>query len=109
MIVSILWHAFRQPNAREASSASAYEILVLTPFETQIDLIFDRMGQLIDSSPTLSSMVSRSISHRYEFFNGAIIKGLTVGSSSGKGGANVRGQPACLLILDEADRQQLFA
>ena len=103
MIVSILWHAFRQPNKRDVESAQAYEILILTPFETQIDLIFDRMKQLIDSSPTVSSMVSRTISHRYEFTNGAIIKGLTVGSSSGKGASNTRGQAASLLILDECD------
>lgn len=103
MVISILWHAFRQPNKREVDSANAYEILILTPFETQIDLIFDRMNQLIDSSPTLSSMVSRSINHRYEFINGAIIKGLTVGSSSGKGASNTRGQAASYIILDEVD------
>ena len=103
MVISVLWHAFRQPNPRDASSASAYEILILTPFETQIDLLFDRMSQLIDSSPTLTSMVKRNISHRYEFHNGAIIKGLTVGSSSGKGAANTRGQAARLLITDEVD------
>lgn len=105
MVISILWHAFRQPNKREVESANAYEILILTPADDQIDLIFDRMKQLIDSSPTLSSMVSRSIHHRYEFYNGTIIKGRTTGSTSGNGAVSTRGQAASLLVLDEADKR----
>lgn len=102
MIITILWHAFRQPNKRDSATA-AYEILILTPFETQIDLIFDRLNQIISSSESLKSMEKKSIHHRIEFNNGSIIKGITVGASSGKGAANTRGQAARLLVLDESD------
>lgn len=104
MIISILWHSFRQPNKKKSATA-AYEILILTPFETQIDLIFDRMNQIIKASPLLQSMLDRSIHHRIDFTNGTIIKGLTVGSSSGQGAANTRGQAASLLVLDEVDKK----
>lgn len=101
-IIDILWHGVHQPNKRE-NDTSAYEILILTPFETQIDLIFDRLKQIITASPLLKSLEERSIHHRIDFKNGTIIKGLTVGSSSGKGAANTRGQAAALLVMDEVD------
>lgn len=98
--VSILWHAFTQPNR---GPNSAYDILILAPFETQIDLIFTRLGQIIDGSPLLSGEISRSINHRYELKNGTNIQGLTVGSGNGKAGASTRGQRADLLVFDEED------
>lgn len=90
MCIAILWFAYTQINKGENNQ---YNILILTPYETQINLIFDRLGQLIEGSPFLSSLITRDIEHRYELENGTIVVGLTVGASSGKsGGNNTRGQ-----------------
>lgn len=101
MCILILWHAFRQPNKKP--NESAYNILILTPYETQIDLIFDRLNQLIEGSSILKGMLKRPIQHRLEFDNGTIIRGITLGVKSGSQGASTRGQPADLLVLDEID------
>lgn len=108
MCILILWHAFRKPNMKTESKSAAYEVLILTPFETQISLIFDRLNQLINSSPILKDIVSRNVQHRIEFKDNmckSIIKGLTIGSKSGNEGANTRGQAASLIIFDEVDYQ----
>lgn len=103
MCVLILWHSFRQPNRRADGTSDAYEILILTPFETQIDLIFDRLTQLLEGSSTLSSSITRKIHHRFELDNGTIVKGLTLGANTGTGGANTRGQAASVIVFDEVD------
>lgn len=100
MCVLILWHAFVQPNK---GSNNQYDILIITPFETQIELIFTRIRQLIDGSPILKASVTRDIEGRIEFKNGTAIIGLTAGSKSGSGAANTRGQRADLIVLDEVD------
>lgn len=100
MCVLILWHAYTQINK---GPNNQYDILIITPYETQVDLIFDRLRQLIDGSPLLSGMIARDIHHRLELTNGAKIVGLTAGSKSGSGAANTRGQRADLIALDEID------
>lgn len=101
MCVLILWYAYTQMNK---GPNNQYNILILTPYETQIDLIFDRLKQLIEGSLLMQSMITREIHHRKELSNGTIIVGLTAGASSGtSGGNNTRGQRADLIILDEAD------
>lgn len=98
MCIMILWHAFTQPNP---SDNGQYNILIIAPFETQVDLIFDRLSQLIDKSTDIKP--SRDIEHRIELPNDTIITGLTSGSKSGNGAANTRGQRADLIVIDEAD------
>lgn len=98
MCISILWHGFTQPNI---GPNGQYNILIIAPFDTQVDLIFDRLNQLIDSSTDIRP--SRDIHHRIELPNGTIITGLTAGSKSGNGAANTRGQRADLIVIDEAD------
>lgn len=100
MCVLILWHAFTQINK---GSNNQYDILIVTPYETQVDLIFDRLKQLIDISPIFKGMVKRDVYHRIELINGSKIVGLTAGSKSGSGAANTRGQRADLIVLDEID------
>ena len=92
MCILIWWYAYTQLNK---GPNEQYNILILTPYETQVDLIFDRLKQLLQGSPLLESMVTRSIHHRYELSNGTIITGLTAGASGGTGGSNnTRGQRA---------------
>lgn len=100
MCVLILWHAITQINKGDNNQ---YDILIITPYETQVDLIFDRIHQLIDGSPILKSMVKRDVYHRIELTNGSKIVGLTAGSKSGSGAANTRGQRADLIVMDEID------
>lgn len=99
MCVIILWHAFTQPNK---GPNNQYDILIIAPYEEQVDLIFKRLKQLIDASGHNISP-SRDIEHHIELPNGSVIHGLTAGSKSGTGAANTRGQRADLIILDEVD------
>lgn len=101
MCVLILWYAYTQINKGDNGQ---YNVLILTPYETQIDLIFTRLGQLIDNSPLLTAEMKRQIYHKKEMKNGSIITGLTAGASAGNNGSNnSRGQAADLIVLDEVD------
>lgn len=101
MCILILWYAYTQINK---GTNGQYNVLILTPYETQIDLIFTRLDQLIKVSPLLQAAMSREIYHRKELFNGSIITGLTAGASAGNSGSNnSRGQTADLIVLDEVD------
>jgi len=104
MCILILWFAYTQYNK---GPNNQYDILIATPYETQIDLIFKRLHQLIDLSPLLQSLVTRDVSHNICFtINGVVssILGLTAGANNSSGGANSsRGQRADVLILDECD------
>jgi replicative DNA helicase len=103
MCVIILWHAFTQPNRIASRGAEAsYDILIIAPYEEQVDLIFKRLTQLIDASGG-GINPSRDIEHHIELPNGTIIHGLTAGSKSGNGAANTRGQRGDLIVLDEVD------
>ena len=100
MCILIWWHAFVQPNK---GPNNQYDILIITPYETQIDLIFKRLKELLDMSPELKASIKRDINHQLELHNGTVIKGLTAGSKSSSGAANTRGQRADIIVLDEVD------
>ena len=104
MCIIILWFAYTQYNK---GPNNQYDILIATPYETQIDLIFKRLHQLVDMSPLLTSLISRDVHHNLCFsINGTTssILGLTAGANNSSGGANSsRGQRADVLILDECD------
>lgn len=98
MCIMILWHAFTQPNKGDNNQ---YDILIIAPYEEQVDLIFKRLSQLIDMSGDVRP--SRDIDKHIELPNGSVIHGITAGSKSGSGAANTRGQRADLIVLDEMD------
>ena len=104
MCVLILWFAYTQYNK---GPNNQYDIIIATPYETQIDLIFKRLHQLLEISPLLKSRVSRDVHHNLCFdINGITsnILGLTAGANNASGGANsTRGQRADVIILDECD------
>lgn len=104
MCVLILWFAYTQYNK---GPNNQYDIIIATPYETQIDLIFKRLHQLIEVSPLLKSRISRDVHHNICFdINGITsnILGLTAGANNASGGANsTRGQRADVIILDECD------
>ena len=104
MCVLILWIAYTQYNK---GPNNQYDIIIATPYETQIDLIFKRLHQLIEVSPLLGGLISRDVHHNICFnINGVTsnILGLTAGANNATGGANsTRGQRADVIILDECD------
>lgn len=91
MCVLTLWYGYTQRNR---VSETQYDILIVGPYETQIDLIFARLTQLIDNAPILSECIEKSVEHKIVFKNGTTIQGKTAGASSGgteKAGAGTRG------------------
>jgi replicative DNA helicase len=95
--VLMLFRAFTSEN---------YKVLVITPYRSQIELIFKRIKELIYMSPDLQNSVRREVAnpyHEIEFFNGSYIRGFTSGSKTSQGAGAVRGQPADMIVLDEAD------
>lgn len=98
MCIMILWHAFTQPNK---GPNNQYDILIIAPYEEQVDLIFKRLSQMIDMSGDI--VPSRDIDKHIELPNGTVIHGITAGSKSGNGAANTRGQRADLIVMDEVD------
>lgn len=101
LCVITLHHGYTQPNKSE----EGYRILYVAPYESQVDEFFLRLDELIERSNNLKASVIQNIKspHRtIKFANNTIIRGMSAGSKSGKGAANIRGQKADLLILDEA-------
>lgn len=82
-----------------------FRVLIVTPYESQVRLIFMRINEIIDQSPLLKTTVRRSVRNPYQidFKNGCSILGFTTGASSGTGGASIRGQRADWIFLDEVD------
>jgi replicative DNA helicase len=81
-------------------------IVFVTPYESQIRVIFDdTIRPMIVDSPLISASVPKIRRSPYEilFSNGSKISGLTAGTRSGQHGDVIRGMSAKLLILDEAD------
>lgn len=89
----------------KATTIPHYRILLVTPYETQVRLLFMRINEILDESPQLKATVTRNVKNPYivEFNNGSAILGFTTGASSGSGAASVRGQKADLIIMDECD------
>jgi reverse gyrase len=96
MVIESLYSTYKNPN---------YRVLIITPYQNQVDLAFKRINELVDSSPAIKARVTRNTKNPYqiEFNNHSSILGFTTGASSGSGGASIRGQRADLLILDEVD------
>lgn len=89
----------------KACTKNHYRILVVTPYENQVRLIFMRLNEIISESPLIASTVIRNTKNPYiyEFANGSAILGFTTGAASGSGGASIRGQKADCIYMDEVD------
>jgi len=97
LVISILFHMFTNNN---------FKVVLITPFQSQIDLIFARLQELLQSKPALSNSIRRNVKapqYSMELHNGSYIKGFTAGTKSGSGAASARGQDANMLVFDEAD------
>lgn len=82
-----------------------YVFVFVAPYENQIRLIFNRLMELVNGSPLLKKKLVRSTKNPYwiEFQRNSKIIGFTMSSSSGTGGASVRGQRANMIACDEMD------
>ena len=97
LCVSILYNVFTRNN---------FEVLLLTPYQAQIDAMFKRLEELMQNSSILLGSVARNVkspNYKIEFKNGSIVKGFTAGSRSGQGAGSARGQGANFLAFDETD------
>ena len=105
MCILILWYAFTQYNKRPVTNETEniYSILIVAPFEKQIDLIFKRLKQLIEASPAYKDVITRDVKHNITLKNGTDILGITAGSKTGDGANNTRGQHADVIVFDEVD------
>jgi hypothetical protein len=103
LVVSILYNMFVKPGI---SKDEGFKVIVITPYQEQIDGIFKRINQLVRSSAEVSNSVVRYVkspSYRLELNNGSEVKGLTAGTKSGGNAASVRGSDAHQLCFDETD------
>jgi len=96
MVVFCLWYAFHHKNSR---------LLVATPYEHQVRLIFMRLQELVRDCEELAASVTITKNPFIASFgNGSKIMGFTAGANAGsQAGASVRGQRADWLFLDEVD------
>ena len=104
LCINILFNAITRGRSEE--NDGGFDILVVCPQKSHAQVIYDRLLELIFSSPELTSSLKRNVKTPYaeiEFHNDSIIKLFTSGSRSGSKGDGVRGQSADALYLDEAD------
>lgn len=96
MIIYCLWYAFHHRNSR---------LLIITPYEHQVRLIFMRLAELVRDCDELKDSVNITKNPFIATFgNGSSVMGFTGGATSGsQSGASVRGQRADFLFLDEID------
>lgn len=94
MVVFCLWYAFHHKNAR---------LLITTPYEHQVRLIFMRLNELIDDCEELVGSIKTRTKNPFitQFNNGSSIMGFTVGANNGQAGASVRGQRADWIFMDK--------
>jgi len=99
LVVRILHKAFTWYS----KSRPTYRIVIFTPNQAQIEVIFKMMEMFIDNNPDLLSIVKdgkiptrKNPNYTLELTNGVHIIGFVSGSTA------VRGSAADMLILDEA-------
>lgn len=93
-------------------------ILIVTPYQAQLDLFFEEMEKILNKNQDLvadvttaksASLFTKSPFYKMEFSNGAVIKGFVSGvtlKTDGSGGGTLRGQTADVVCLDEMDMIQ---
>jgi replicative DNA helicase len=97
LCITILYYLFTRQN---------FSILVLAPYQSQVDLIFTKVISFLNSNPTLKSSIKRNVkapNYTIELHNGSIVRGFTAGTKSNNAAGSVRGQSSSMLILEEAD------
>lgn len=88
MVVDMIWRALTHKN---------YVVVVVTPFENQVSLIFRRINEILQTSPLVKDAVVGSTKSPFAltFDNGSKILGFTAGND----GSSVRGQKYKYAVL----------
>jgi hypothetical protein len=81
-----------------------YTVLVVTPYQDQLEKLFQYMRDLIGKAKTLRTTRDIRDPHCIEFANLGKIIGFTAGEKTGARSDKIRGQDANAIIIDEADR-----
>ncbi len=103
LVVAMLYALFTKPGI---PASEGFKIILITPYQAQIDLIFNRMMQLVRSNPVTQNSIRRNVKapiYTVELHNESIIRGFTAGTKSGGNAEAVRGQHGNMLVFDEAD------
>ena len=103
LVVAMLYSLFTKPGI---PASEGFKIVLITPYQAQIDLIFNRMMQLVRSNPVTQNSIRRNVKapiYTVELHNESIIRGFTAGTKSGGNAEAVRGQHGNMLVFDEAD------
>ena len=103
LVISMLFSMFTKPSVPDTEG---FKIVVITPYQSQIELIFTRMNELINSSSLTQNSLKRYVKapmYTMELYNGSTVRGFTAGTKSGGNAEAVRGQHAHMLVFDEAD------
>jgi len=90
----------------ECCTHESKRFLVITPYKSQSEEIFGRLRTFIYNNPSVQQSVTRDVgSPHYEivFSTKSRIRAFSSGVKSGSEAAQVRGQDADCLVLDEAD------
>lgn len=80
-----------------------YTVLVVTPYESQLDRLFEMCRQILSKSRTFKTTRDLRNPHTLEFSNNSKIIGFTAGEKTGARSTKIRGQDANAIIIDEAD------
>ncbi len=117
--LKLIWLAFNHKVSRGMKDGvpvtTGPQILIVTPYQVQIDNIFQEIEGLLLKCPELAdevltgnsgSLYAKTPPLRMEFKNRASIKGFVSGVSAktdGTAGGTIRGQSADIIYLDEMD------
>lgn len=96
LAVSALHHAFTTEEGK---------VLIICPYQDQVDIVFQVLRRFINASPPLQGSVEgdKQNPQRITFKNKAFLFGITAGTRTGMKGDKARGQDATAIYLDEAD------
>jgi len=120
MALKLLYFAFNRKTSKGNNTdgepiISGPEIMIVTPFQTQLITIFNEMEALLKRNPDLASMINKTSgaslytktpTFRMQFTNGTKINGFVSGvgnKNDGSGGGTMRGSSASIIYLDEMD------
>lgn len=110
MCADTLWWTAAYPLVRiingETKRQLPFRVIIATPYETQINELWNIYSSLIADSPLLNQLIKKirsSDPQIIEFDNGSTIEGHTIGISSSNKGTSMRSLSADMLFLDELD------
>jgi hypothetical protein len=81
-----------------------FKIVFIAPYQSQVELVFDRLVELIQASPVLRNSIAgktKAPNYKIKASNGSYIHMFTAGTRSGQEAGSARGQAGGMLIFDE--------